>query len=341
MVIFKARPKLLLALVAAVVTLSVTYYLASTRDSVNIKSNSYTIDDDTNVVVYNRIPKTGSTSFMHLIPYKLADPNGVNVAGVNISGSGLTSYTLSLKDRVRLMANMTSWSVNFPAVYHGHFAYFDIPQGILRSSSTKPVWINVIRKPVDRLVSFYYFLRYGDDLRINKVRSRMGDKVTFDECVELKHSPDCDPHKLWLQVPWFCGHARRCWNPPGNDWALHQAKRNLVEKYLVVGVTEDLESFIEIVEWLLPKFFRGAASLYKQEGSKGNNHIRRTKHKDTVSEATMSVLKNTKIWRAEQDFYDFALAQFNAIKDERAKSLKSESPDKPHFHYERLKGPNA
>ena len=151
-----------------------------------------------------------------------------------------------------------------------------------------------------------------------------------------------------------------------------QAKRNLVEKYLVVGVTEDLESFIEIVEWLLPKFFRGAASLYKQEGTKGNvslyfflliavfvfspsnygnlfgtagflfqNHIRRTKHKDTVSEATMSVLKNTKIWRAEQDFYDFALAQFNAIKDERAKSLKSESPDKPHFHYERLKGPNA
>ena len=52
-----------------------------------------------------------------------------------------------------------------------------------------------------------------------------------------------------------------------------QAKRNLVEKYLVVGVTEDLESFIEIVEWLLPKFFRGATSLYKQEGSKGNVRI--------------------------------------------------------------------
>ena len=32
----------------------------------------------------------------------------------------------------------------------------------------------------------------------------MGDKVTFDECVELKHSPDCDPHKLWLQVAIVC-----------------------------------------------------------------------------------------------------------------------------------------
>jgi len=340
MMIVKTRPKLLLSL-AALVALSLTfYYLASSRRGGGVAGTA--VDGSARVVVYNRIPKTGSTSFMHLVPYKLALSNGINVAGVNISGSGLTSYTLSLQDRVRLMSNMTEWTSNFPSVYHGHFAYFDTPEGLLQPSSPKPVWINVIRKPVDRLVSFYYFLRYGDNFRVNKIRSRMGDKVTFDECVELKHSPDCDVHKLWLQVPWFCGHARRCWNPPGNDWALNEAKRNLAEKYLVVGVTEDLESFVEVVEWLLPKFFRGASDLFTKEGVKGNNHIRRTKHKDDVSETTMSVFRNTKIWRAEQDFYDFALAQFNALKDERAKSLKSASPpgDKAHFHYEKLKGPN-
>lgn len=93
MLIVKTRPKLLLAF-AALAALSLTFYLAS---SGRRGSSSHAIDDAARVVVYNRIPKTGSTSFMHLIPYKLALPNGINVAGVNISGSGLTSYTLSLQ----------------------------------------------------------------------------------------------------------------------------------------------------------------------------------------------------------------------------------------------------
>ena len=50
-----------------------------------------------------------------------------------------------------------------------------------------------------RLISYYYFLRYGDDYRKNKIRSRMGDKHTFDECV-ANGLPDCEPKKLWQQV---------------------------------------------------------------------------------------------------------------------------------------------
>ena len=36
----------------------------------------------------------------------------------------------------------------------------------------------------------------------------MGDTVTFDECVERKMA-DCDPKKLWLQIPWFCGEFKK------------------------------------------------------------------------------------------------------------------------------------
>lgn len=49
----------------------------------------------------------------------------------------------------------------------------------------------------------------------------------------------------------------------GSRWALEQAKYNLVNEYLLVGVTEELEDFIMILEAALPRFFKGATELYK------------------------------------------------------------------------------
>ena len=48
----------------------------------------------------------------------------------------------------------------------------------------------------------------------------------------------------------------------GNKWALEQAKRNLDKHYLLVGVTEELENFIQVLEAILPRFFKGAYDLF-------------------------------------------------------------------------------
>ena len=97
---------------------------------------------------------------------------------------------------------MTGWKEKLPAMYHGHFAYIDFEN--LGVATPRPVWINLVRRPLDRLVSYYYFLRYGDDVLVDKVRARDGDTTTFDECVADQLSQDCDPKRMWLQVAGKC-----------------------------------------------------------------------------------------------------------------------------------------
>lgn len=57
---------------------------------------------------------------------------------------------------------------------------------------------------------------------------------------------------MWLQIPFFCGQAAECWEP-GSKWALEQAKRNLVNEYFLVGVTEQMDDFIDLLERSLPR----------------------------------------------------------------------------------------
>ena len=49
---------------------------------------------------------------------------------------------------------------------------------------------------------------------------------------------------------------------PGNAWALQKAKENLMNHYLVVGVTERLTEFVALMEVLLPRFFKGATKKF-------------------------------------------------------------------------------
>lgn len=55
-----------------------------------------------------------------------------------------------------------------------------------------------------------------------------------------------------------------CSRVPGNKWAFEQAKQNLVDKYLLVGLTEQMQEFVAVLEATLPSLFKGALKLYRK-----------------------------------------------------------------------------
>lgn len=279
------------------------------------------------LVIYNRVPKTGSTSFAG-IAYDLCKKNNFSVLHINTTEN---SRVLSVQDQMRLIQNITQWSSKLPAFYHGHVAFIDFDAF---GSSFKPIHINILRRPLERLVSYYFFLRYGDDYRPSLSRHRKTNKETFSECVK-RNGYDCHPDRLWQQVPYFCGHAEECWKP-GSRWALEQAKYNMINKYLLVGVTDEMEEFITILEATLPSMFKGASRLF-QTGKR--SHLRRTTKKEIPTEETLEFFHQNPVWQAEEEFYNFVLENFHAVKN---RSLKMDemghlSAIDQQFRYEKVR----
>jgi heparan sulfate 2-O-sulfotransferase HS2ST1 len=79
--------------------------------------------DDNVVVIYNRVPKTGSTSFVNLT-YELCkrSQNNFHVLHLNITGN---MHTMSLPNQMKFVRNVTHWNAMKPAFFHGHMAFLD------------------------------------------------------------------------------------------------------------------------------------------------------------------------------------------------------------------------
>ncbi|XP_058495060.1 heparan sulfate 2-O-sulfotransferase 1-like [Solea solea] len=100
------------------------------------------------------------------------------------------------------------------------------------------------------------------------------------------------------------------------------------------ALEQELEDFIMILEATLPPFFKGATELHKL-GKK--SHLRKTTEKKPPTKETIAKLQQSDIWKLENEFYEFALEQFQFV---RAHAVREEDGELyvlgQNFFYEKI-----
>ena len=118
-------------------------------------------------------------------------------------------------------------------------------------------YINLIREPLGRFVSQYYYKRVGF---AKKPTSDISKVDSINDCI-AKHDPVCLKGGTWTLIPYFCGNDNFCQIPTKR--ALNAAMENVRKSYLLVGILEDYDRFWKLGEVLMPRFFKGAHTLYQ------------------------------------------------------------------------------
>ena len=170
--------------------LSLIYILCSQVRPQRIPS-PYSINSDLNlqrimirptkILFYNRVAKTGSQSISALLR-ALEKKNGFVVESVASKRELLIDTSEGLQLQVTKMLHTTT-----PMVFIQHYSFIDFSKF---GYDWSPDWFNIVRDPVEKVISFFYYRRAGwviaDRLRVfpdAKLESVDYFKKDFESCV--------------------------------------------------------------------------------------------------------------------------------------------------------------
>jgi len=256
------------------------------------------------VLFFNRVPKVGSQTTMELLK-SLSIKNNFHYH------KDRTQKT----ETIKLTYNEEKWLSNLldffnpPSVYVKHVCFVNFTQFNL----DMPIYVNMVRDPVERVISWYYYVRAPwyfverkrafPDLPLPNPNWLRKD---YDTCVrrgdkECRYQDGDERDDFGQLTEFFCGQDDDC-TGFNTEVAMRKAKENVEKHYAVVGVLEELNKTLTVLEHYVPRFFKGAKDVYWNEVqifSKINRNI----YKPKTAEATKDIVR--KNFTRELEFYDF------------------------------------
>ena len=134
-----------------------------------------------------------------------------------------------------------------------------------------PAYLNMVRHPINRVQSDYYYLidassrpkgRAEEEIERRRA-SRCGCYgLTFSQCVLSVRFECTENLSLGDELlQYFCGDEDVC--RANTEATYRQARRNL-DSYVFVGLTEHFMISLQVLERLLPAFFRDARRAFER-----------------------------------------------------------------------------
>ena len=260
------------------------------------------------LVMFNRVPKAGSQSLIKLM----------------VELGPRLGYTVTVDQRTVEVYNSPPWeqlqlaetvsTLTQPTVWVRHYNFLDFDSLGLAA----PSWINMVRDPVERVISNFYYRRAGWNIVERKLafpHEPLPDPAflrrDFESCV-LEGDPECSYLEDNLDTAWetgdhrrqmmlYCGQTEVC-AKFNNREAMEQAKKNVAQHYAVVGVLEMFEDSLEVLEHELPYFFSGAREVYREKFQQVRK-MSQNFHKGFVSDEIKEIVRRN--FSREIEFYDF------------------------------------
>lgn len=267
-----------------------------------------------NVVIYNRVPKCGSTTMTSLI-YKLRKRNNY-LALITVSGA---YYHLSKPDQRSLGYFFKAANERAKTMYikHQYFVNFN------QTNMPQPMYVNLMRDPVEFFISNYVFTRTQSAMSIPvDIMTPEAKRImlqSLEECV-VKEKRECvyggqtlvrDKNfinqerwidKMFLpndQLLYFCGTDPEC-SRLGDPRALQKAKHNVETHYVVVGLLEYMNVTAAVFEHMLPGWFTGLSKMVDDLGQENKNSVKKDM---VVDESIKEILRHR--FKDLYDLYDF------------------------------------
>ncbi|XP_050742005.1 heparan sulfate 2-O-sulfotransferase pipe isoform X8 [Drosophila biarmipes] len=250
-------------------TLHGTYqYLKSTGQLENLDASQLnnTPKAERDFIFYNRLEKTGSQSMTRLLKH-LGDLHGFSTFRNIVRPS--RPMTDSDEDERDLVDQLFELGEYGAYVEHANWVNFT------KHGSPRPIYMNMIRDPIQKVISAYYYQRhpliFAQSLMRNpkkRIQTKKYFDTTFNDCVRNREPPYCvfDAHNPfngdWRRFSLhLCGNSEICTHF-NSETTTQIAKMNVEREYAVVGSWEDTNVTLAVLEAYIPRYFANARSVY-------------------------------------------------------------------------------